>query len=131
MRYLFLAAGFAALAFPAGAQEEKASIYEILDNFVASSAAYNKCGGNDDALKFKFAANLMAVSTQAAMQAKEDHPYEPEWDLRNAMNARGNAIKAKVEEEIEKQGCASGPVKELIKLYEFNANWDMYGGSGR
>jgi hypothetical protein len=125
MRYSFLAAGFAALAFQAHAQEEKASIYEILDNFIASSAAYSKCGSNDDALKSKFATNLMAVSTQAAMQAREDHPYEPAWDLTNAMNARGNAIKAKVEEEIEKQGCASEPVKELLKLYDFNANWNI------
>lgn len=128
MRYLFVAAGLTALTFPVGAQEEKANIYEILDNFIASSAAYNKCGAHDEALKLKFAANLTAISAQAAMQIKEDHPYNPETDLVKAMKGRGDAIKAKVEEEIAKQGCASEPVKELLKLYEVNANWNAYGG---
>ena len=131
MRYLFVVAGLTALTFAAHAQEDKASIYEILDNFFASSAAYNKCGSNDEALKFKFAANLTAVSARAAMQAKEDHPYDPEGDLVNAMKERGKAIRAKVEEEIANQGCASEPIKQLLKLYEFNANWNIYGGSGR
>lgn len=128
MRYLFVAAGLTALAFPATAQEEKTSIFELLDRFIASSAAYDKCGSNDGQLKLKFAANLMSVSMQAAMQAKEDHPYDPEADLMNAMKERSKAIRLKVEEEIEKQGCASEPIKGLLKLYEFNANWNVYGG---
>ncbi len=130
MRYLLVLAGLTALAVQAAAQEEK-SIYKMLDSFTASSAAYNKCGANDAGLKSRFAANFMAVSTQAAMQAKEDHPFNPAADLMNAMDARGKAIGAKVEEEIAKQGCASEGIKELLRLYEADATWDMSAGKGQ
>jgi hypothetical protein len=121
MRYLLAIAGLTALASPVAGQEEK-SIYQIWHGFAASSAAYERCGANDAALKLKFAANFLAVASQAAEQIRVEHPFDPAGDLTRAMEGRRKAIKAKVEEEIVKNGCASDSIKELLKLYEANAN---------
>jgi len=108
------------------AQERKIGIYQILDNFIASSVAYNKCGSNDAGLKMKFGTNLNVISIRAAMQAKQDYPVQPEADLVKALDERGKTVRAKVLEEIDTKGCASDRITNLLKMYEFHANWNMY-----
>jgi hypothetical protein len=123
MRFMLAVAivpGLPGLASPQGQMD----LYQTWASFVASSAAYEKCGANDGALKQKFAANFLAVASLAAERARMEHPYNPARDLANAMEGRRKAIKSKVEEEIAKSGCASDGVKELLKLYESNANSD-------
>jgi len=125
MRFLLIIAGLIACSGPASAEET--AIYKTWYGFVASSAAYEKCGANDAALRQKFAANFLAVASQAAEQVRAEHPFNPALDLARAMDGQRKEIRAKVEEEIAKNGCASDAIKELLKLYDANANSDGNG----
>jgi hypothetical protein len=121
MRFLLAIAAIFALAALAQAQDEKA-ILQVWHGFVASSAAYDRCGASDAALKQKFAANYLAVASQAAEQMRAEHPFNPAGDLARALEGRRKAIRAKVEDEIAKNGCTSDGIKELLALYAANAN---------
>ena len=132
MRYLLVLLGWALLAAPSYAtQQEKQSIHQILDNFIASAVAYNKCGANDQNLKSKFAANLMEISIRDAMSAREEHPDQSSEALAKASEEHLNAIQSKVAGLIGQNGCNSDGVKQLLKMYEFHANWNMYASPNR
>jgi hypothetical protein len=98
-------------------------IVRIFEYFVASSAAFAKCATADAQIEKKFLANFLMVTTRATQALKERNPTVPEPELAQGIEAKTSAIRQAVAEDIEKNGCNSPAVAQLVKLHRVHAEW--------
>jgi hypothetical protein len=113
------------LAAPAAA--EGPDILQIFDRFVISKAAAEKCLKPSQDTAAKFLVNFQGVTIRAVMRLKEMYPNSPQEKIEAGVKGRMDELSTKTAALVEKEGCGGENTANLLKLFDFHANWDMYG----
>jgi hypothetical protein len=71
--------------------------------------------------------NFQGVTIRAVMRLKEMYPNTPQEKIEAGVKGRMDELSAKTAALVEKEGCGGENTASLLKLFDFHANWDMYG----
>ncbi len=123
MRVILVLSFATSMLAPASSQERRVNIHQILENFIASSEANNRCGVKNKDLENGFLANLTDISLRSAVELKKEKPQLSDADLVRETHDRDKSVRAKVAEVISSKGCNFDGVQRLLKLYQFHATW--------
>ncbi len=118
----FVVAACVSIVSPAQPQID---ILQIWQNFVASRAAAEACGGVEKDTDTHFLANLSDVRIRALQALQERNPDAPKDELPGRMTVSENAVHAKVDEEIKKNGCSSDRIEQLLKMYKMHSTMHL------
>jgi hypothetical protein len=108
---------------PQQQQPQQLSALNIYDLLIASGAAANKCGKPDDATRDRYLANLTTITSKVVQALKQNNPGRPDVEVVDAMDARARNVRGQIDQEAEKNGCASQQISQLLALYKANADW--------
>ena len=108
--------------------QTRLDIVQIQEKFLTSSFAADRCGALETANKHKFMSNFMDVTIRAIQALKETNPAWSDDDLKNKIADRRNFLQNNVVSEIEKNGCKSPIIQQLLALYKVNSEMDLSGG---
>lgn len=103
------------------ASAKKIDILEIYNRFYLTQSLAQKCGQPDKGMVRKFSKNFSIVKIRAEERVQEmrtDFSAQQVQSSFKTMNGRLDKIVAAVT-------CKSPQAEQLMKLYEFHANWDM------
>jgi hypothetical protein len=112
---------FAMAVSPTYAQQNS-GIFQILDNYIASSVVYNKCGSNNLRLKSKFAVRYMNIITAAGEKMQKDNPEQPDSVYAKTLEDRYNTVEEQTKNALSAAGCDSDYARKMLRLYEVHAN---------
>ncbi len=101
--------------------EEKENMLQIFSGFTASNAAMMKCLKPDENELNKFLDNYKIAAVNALQEIQKNQSSIPNEMASKIMIAGGKETTKIVNTEIEKNGCKSQKIQELIKLFHFYA----------
>lgn len=104
----------------------RVDIVNIFANFLASGVAANACNVVDKSTAAKFSANSTVVAIRAAMALKERNATMSEKELSEKITRWADTTKQAVKSEIDKNGCGSDRIQQLLKLYDRHAKLDLH-----
>lgn len=103
--------------------EQPLGILKIFDQFVTSNAAASKCIKPDDDTLTKFLVNFQMISIYTSQELSKEYPTRSKEQINNAIKQKINLITEQVNKIIEEKGCDDPDVKELLKRFNVQANW--------
>ncbi len=106
--------------------QERVDIVNIFANFLASGVAANACNAVDKSTAAKFSANSTVVAIRAAMALKERNVAMSEKELSEKIAKWADTTKQSVKNEIDKNGCGSNRIQDLLKLYTMHTKLDLH-----
>lgn len=98
-------------------------ILQIFDAFALSAAAAELCQKPDQEALQNFSANWMLVNGYAAQELARRYPEYSKEQVARAMVRKREYLKAKVDEVVKAEGCASAKIQDLVKRYAAHASW--------
>ena len=102
-------------------------IIQIWQNFIASSAAAEKCEPADKETQIKFLTNLQDVTIRTAQALQERNPGVSQNELVTQMKSVGEAVRGKVYDDINVNGCTSPKIQQMLRLYKMHAEMRLGG----
>lgn len=105
--------------------QTRGDIVQLQEKFLSSRVAADRCGAIDEGDKHKFMSNFMDVTLQAIQTLKERNPGWSDDDLKRIIAGRANFLQNGVVSEIEKNGCKSPIIQQLLALYRVHSEMDL------
>ncbi|WP_444919131.1 hypothetical protein [Microbulbifer sp. JMSA003] len=103
--------------------ESKTDILKMFEHFTLSSAAAGKCIKPEKKVLNAFLANYEMVSIYALQEVMKRNPAMSKEKAREAMKVGGEKATQMVYTVIEKGGCESPKIQDLIKRFHVQAKW--------
>lgn len=129
MRKAFFTAVLLASSCAPGAPhaQPRIDVVQIYERFFASRVAADRCGAAGTANERKFLSNFMAVAIRATQVQKERSPTLNGEELKSRMNDRANWLQRNILAEVERNGCSSPLIRQLVDLYKVHSGMDLDG----
>ncbi|MDI3307202.1 MAG: hypothetical protein QJR07_08860 [Acetobacteraceae bacterium] len=105
-----------------GHGQERLDITKIYEHFVMANVAKDRCGGEAADLDQNWSENFYAVMVRTMEALRERNPSVPETRVAAATQSHTAWLRSVVESVIEREGCASAKIQELLKLYRIQAS---------
>ena len=107
---------------------DKIGILKIFEQFTLASAAASKCIKPENKELTSFLANYQMVSIRASMEIQKRKPELTKSQAAEIVKKGGKRATEAVYKVIEKEGCKSPKIQDLIKRFHMQAKWDPYNG---
>lgn len=104
-------------------KDESPDILKIYEHFTLSSAAASKCASPEKDELTKFLANYQMVSIYAMQEIQKRKPEYTKDDAVKKLSEAQNILTKQVESAIEKEGCNSKSIQDLIKRFHALSQW--------
>lgn len=111
------------LLFSATAIAEKTDILKIYEHFTLASAAAGKCIKPEKEELTSFLANYQMVSITALTELKKRKPELSDEQASKILKAGGVKLTKAVYGVIDKEGCESPKIQDLLKRFHMQAAW--------
>ena len=108
--------------------QTRGDIVQLQEKFLSSRFAAERCGAVDEGDKHKFMLNFMDVTLQAIQVLKEKNPAWSDDDLKRNIAERTSILQNNVASEIEKNGCKSPLIQQLLALYRVHSEMNLSAG---
>lgn len=106
---------------PGFAQNSNPDILQIAARFTASAVAAKRCAQPREEVIQKFQANHLTVLTFAHQKLKESGQVEA--DAERTIKSLSDGAAQFTNTLIDNDGCANPQVQQLVKLFDFHADW--------
>lgn len=111
------------LLFSATASAEKTDILKIYEHFTLASASAGKCIKPEKEELTSFLANYQMVSVSALTELKKRKPDLSDEQASKILKAGGVKLTKAVYGVIDKEGCESPKIQDLLKRFHMQAAW--------
>ncbi len=125
MRYCLILIILLSSAAQAG---DKIGILKIYKQFTLASAAAGKCIKPEKKELAEFLANYQMVSIRASMEIQKRKPELTKSQAAEIIKKGSKKATEAVYKVIEKEGCQSPKIQDLIKRFHVQAKWNPYNG---
>jgi hypothetical protein len=105
-----------------GHGEERIEITRIYEHFVMADAAKARCGGREAELDRRWSEIFLAVMVRTVEALRERNPSVPESRVVAAVQSHATGLRTAIESSIEREGCASEDIQQLLQLYRVQAS---------
>jgi hypothetical protein len=111
------------LAFSTAASAGEIDILKIYEQFTLASAAAGKCIKPSQDELTSFLANYQMVSVSALTELKKRKPDLTNEQANKVLKAGGVKLTNAVYGVIDKEGCESEKIQDLLKRFHMQAGW--------
>ena len=111
------------LTYGTAGATEKIDILKMFEHFALASAAVSKCIKPEKADLSSFLANYQMISFLVAKEIKNRKPNFSKSQISSIMKVGSEKTTTAVHAVIEKEGCESPKIQDLIKRFHVQAKW--------
>ena len=108
--------------------QTRIDIVQIQERFFTSSVAADRCWALETGNKHKFMSNFMDVTIRAIQALKETNPSWSDDELKSKIDDRTSSLQNNVVSEIEKNGCKSPIIQQLLASYRVHSEMNLSAG---
>lgn len=108
--------------------QTRGDIVQLQEKFLSSRFAAERCGAVDEGDKHKFMSNFMDLTLQAIQILKERNPDWSDDDLKRNIADRTSSLQNNIASEIEKNGCKSPIIQQLLASYRVHSEMNLSAG---
>lgn len=100
-------------------------IVQLQEKFFSSRVAADRCGALGEGNEHKFMSNFMDLTIRSIQILKETNPTWSDDDLKRNIADRTGLLQNNVVAEIERNGCTSPIIQQLLALYKVNSEMNL------